>query len=60
MKVGDLVCLTEDDTDLGIIIKIVSQPQDDLDDLFSYLIHFADGHADFFGGHHLGVISESR
>ena len=65
MKIGDLVRLTGgaapvDDGDMGIIIKIISQPQEDLDDLFPYLVHFNDGYADFFGSRHLEVISESR
>ena len=67
MKVGDLVALKSSRTlsemnfgKLGIVIKIAIQPQDDLDDLFPYLVHFNDGYADFFGGRHLEVISESR
>jgi hypothetical protein len=67
MKVGDLVALKSSRTlsemnfgKLGIVIKIAIQPQDDLDDLFPYLVHFNDGYADFFGSRHLEVISESR
>ena len=69
MKVGDLVKLKPSRHQLpdepyfgklGIIIKIAIQPQDDLDDLFPYLVHFNDGYADFFGSRHLEVISESR
>ena len=65
MKIGDLVRLTGgaapvDDGDMGIIIKIISQPQEDLDDLFPYLVHFDNGDADFFGDRHLEIISESR
>ena len=60
MKVGDLVCLTSRNT-VGVIVKVVPQIQDDLDDLFPYLIYFFDGMPmDFFGARHLEVISESR
>ena len=60
MKVGDLVRLTSRTT-VGVIVKVVPQIQDDLDDLFPYLIHFFDGMpTDFFGARHLEVISESR
>ena len=60
MKVGDLVRLTSRNT-VGVIVKVVPQIQDDLDDLFPYLIYFFDGMAtDFFGARHLELISESR
>jgi len=60
MKVGDLVCLKDKLHYTGLVIKIMPQPQDNLNDLFPYLIYFADGHADFFGDRHLGAISEGR
>ena len=60
MKVGDLVRLQSSNT-VGVVIKVAPQVQDDLNDLFPYLIHFFDGMpTDFFGARHLEVISESR
>ena len=60
MKVGDLVRLQSSNT-VGVVIKVAPQVQDDLNDLFPYLIHFFDGlPTDFFGSRHLEVISESR
>jgi|TARA_R110000824_G_scaffold133608_1_gene296402 hypothetical protein len=64
VKVGDLVRIRPTTTSLpgplGVVIKIAKPPQEDLDDLFPYLVHFFDGDADFFGDRHLELVSAAR
>ena len=62
-KVGDLVCLAAEpssEDELGIIVKVDTKFPSDIDAMFPYLVHFADGDADYFGERHLGLVSESR
>ena len=60
MQVGDLVRLIST-TAIGVVVKIVPQIQNDLDDLFPYLVYFFDGMPmDFHEEEHLELISEYR